>query len=62
MEEGPSTFGILAVSYRIAEEDTPASGVLRVLRLSVEPPMDDRLGFMQADLSEYEEPQFNLKT
>jgi hypothetical protein len=61
VEEEPSLLGTCEVPYVIAEEDTPAHGRIRVLRLPLTPPMRDRFGFSRADLTGLEEPKFRLK-
>ena len=61
IEEEPSLLGTREVAYVIAEEDTPVHGRIRVLRLPLAPPMRDRFGFSQADLTGLDEPNFRLE-
>jgi hypothetical protein len=61
VEEEPSLLGTREVAYTITEEDTPARGRIRVLRLPLEMPMLDRFGFARADLTGLDEPEFKLE-
>jgi hypothetical protein len=59
--EASSTFQHFSIAYRIADEDTPSSKRMRVLRWQLPRPYPSHLGFVRRDLAGYEEPRFDVE-